>query len=274
MTKVYPDPSEDVWEWASQQKECQPLSLHTQSRFRCKYGYSPAQDTLESKEAGQDFLRVKIVGNTCYFALCDGVSMSFQGDFAARHVGNYLMEWLEREYCYSAEALAVFLNTIPRELHDSYAQLDIENGIPPLLKEVLVHKKTLGSESMFICGRLTLSPYDSSYSLWLGWMGDSKVSHWVEGTSEASPDPSLFRTSERWSVLKGCGEHIPHSFEIQHTFPQPGLHRLVLHSDGLRIISPDGQRSSGLEEHLELSKLADGQGLEDDACYLEIQWNS
>lgn len=72
----------------------QPLTRY-QGTIKCRYGYGRAAETVHQGDTGQDFAAVRMKGNVCNFVLCDGVGMSYLGDFAARFLGNALLDWLE-----------------------------------------------------------------------------------------------------------------------------------------------------------------------------------
>lgn len=68
--------------YISSQTGDQPLSSH-HSRFMCRYGYGRSAESASMGESGQDFAAVRIHKSVCCFVLCDGVGLSYRGDFAA-----------------------------------------------------------------------------------------------------------------------------------------------------------------------------------------------
>lgn len=139
----------------------------------CQYG-----------ESGQDFAAVRIHKSVCCFVLCDGVGLSYRGDFAARYLGSSLLDWMERGQDLSADQLRGYLERLAGTAAEELDQrpLDHESG---LMRSVLEDKRRQGSQSMYICGKIELPKRGSRGRLRLAWQGDSRLRLW-NGAEEIS----------------------------------------------------------------------------------------
>ncbi|PQP89513.1 hypothetical protein [Paenibacillus sp. AR247] len=145
----------DMFTFISSQAQEQPLASHS-GRVLCRYAYGRAMETLLQGENGQDFVGVQTYGDVCNFVLCDGVSMSYQGDFAARFLGNTLLDWLDHTRDWSSAGFTEFMTSITESASAQLRRLAPPGGVPSLLREVLEDKQRMGSQSMYICGRIEL----------------------------------------------------------------------------------------------------------------------
>ncbi|WP_235074862.1 hypothetical protein [Paenibacillus alvei] len=159
----------------------QPLMTIEQSSFRCRFAYARAGETAQYKDNNQDYLAFRIDGGSLSFVLCDGVSLSYQGDFAARFLGAHLLDWIAVQSELNAESLHAYLDSLRDAAAEQMSGLPIPSGLPPLVKEVLEDKKRIGSEAMFTCGRIDgtdgtdeAEPYSR---IWLAWHGDGDVGY-------------------------------------------------------------------------------------------------
>ena len=136
----------------SQQTTEQPLTRVEQA-FRCRYAYGRAAETVVLAEKGQDYLAFAVDDNVCSFVLCDGVGLSYQGDFASRFLGSGLLGWLRKGQDLSRQQLDRKLMELTQAAAAEAASFHIDERTPQLLREVLQEKQRKGSEAMYICGR-------------------------------------------------------------------------------------------------------------------------
>lgn len=212
----------------SQERET-PVQSVQRARFGYRYAYSRSADSRASGDPGQDSLVVQEDGIRLAFSLCDGVSQSFYGDLAARFLGNALVNWLwEYRKPISSETfrteLTAFLNGLVKEASAQVAAHPLPAGLPEMLRQVLEEKRALGSETTFIAGLLDTTVG----SLYLTWMGDSRLRLWGPQGEFTAQLGDAFHTQERWSTRRGCLGEV-HFFHL----PLAHFHYLIAYSDGL-----------------------------------------
>ncbi|WP_244364319.1 hypothetical protein [Paenibacillus cellulositrophicus] len=260
----------DMFTFISSQAQEQPLASHS-GRVLCRYAYGRAMETLLQGENGQDFVGVQTYGDVCNFVLCDGVSMSYQGDFAARFLGNTLLDWLDHTRDWSSAGFTDFMTSITESASAQLRRLAPPGGVPSLLREVLEDKQRMGSQSMYICGRIELPISRKKQGrLWMAWQGDSRLRFWKDGLEVSEHFDDTFRTNERWSTLTGPVGGKPHVYQTRLDYGMPM--RLQLYTDGLADLDPIHQV---LPDEL-IQILLDAphtDGLQDDAAFLELQWS-
>ncbi|MFI2858362.1 hypothetical protein ACH6EH_14670 [Paenibacillus sp. JSM ZJ436] len=258
----------DGFTYVSGQHEEQPVSS-LKSRFNCRYAYGRASETAQLQEQGQDYMAFAVDGRTCSFVLCDGVSMSYRGDFAARYLGEGLLSWLRTEAEPSRHLLQKRLVQLSQAARLEEEALSVDQNAPLLLRDILQEKKQNGSEAMYLCGRIELpGKLKRKGRLWLAWQGDSRLRLFQQQVEVASPFLGTFRTGDRWSTRTGP-KGTPNVFECR--LQAAGDYRLLLYSDGLSDL--DGISEVVPDEHLQvLMDARHTEGLEDDACFLEISW--
>ena len=76
--------------YAPQDREL-PVSDGGGGGFAWRYAYARAADLIAMDEGGQDYLALRWADGVVAFSLCDGVSLSFYGDLAARRLGHELV---------------------------------------------------------------------------------------------------------------------------------------------------------------------------------------
>ncbi len=178
--------------------------------FPHRYAYARAAETRAANDVGQDYLAFRHDARTFVFALCDGVSQSFYGDLAARLVGNALVAWLWDQFPPHADtatlraALSAHLHALVAPATEQTQQLVLPENIPALLRDVLEKKRALGSEAMFIGGRIDLPCAEiPGGRLALAWMGDSRLRLWRDQTERTRELGDAFHTAQRWSTRQG-----------------------------------------------------------------------
>lgn len=262
------------FEWSSHQNHVYPLSEKMTSRFICRYTYSPSDETIESGEASQDYLAVGIESNSCRFVICDGVSLSYRGDFAARFLGSRIFNWLGHTRDLSRQSFEQLLHDLVPDASEAVDNLEMPPNIPLLLKDVLEEKRSRGAETMYLCGRIELPEAGRTRGrIWLAWQGDCRLRRWVDN-KEVITEPGSFVTKERWSGRHGVVGGSPHV----HTgdfMQENGNHRLMIYTDGFK-------RLDRCEEPSEIisilngafEKQAEEAHLEDDASWLDLSWST
>ncbi len=177
------------------------------------------------------------------FCVCDGVSNSYRGEFAARYLGSRLVEWLQTlpmfQWTYTSwkSQLGGLLRTWASEAHQEVLQIELPEGLPDLVREVLEElRATQGSETVFLCGRINRAyrsrPTDKpqTVEIFLCWMGNVTA--------------HLFVTNENCIILGGeddsvggwsTGRGPRGKLHTWHT-GLTTLDQLIIHTDGLNRI--------------------------------------
>lgn len=246
----------------------QPLTRY-QGKFNCRYGYGRAAETVNQGDTGQDFAAVRMNGNVCNFVLCDGVGMSYLGDFAARFLGNALLDWLETTQHPTAEAVERLLHDLTLPASEQLEKLQPLDSSPLLLREVLMEKRSRGSQAMYVCGRIELTGGGGKSRVWLAWQGDSRIRLWRNGQEQSKFFQVHCKTNERWSTLEGPVGGKPHIYETKGSAGDSL--RLQLYTDGLNDL--DAIQAYVPDEHIQvLLDATHTGGLEDDAAFIELEW--
>ncbi|MFC7679481.1 hypothetical protein [Paenibacillus sp. GCM10028914] len=255
--------------YESKQSGEQPISSVHQG-FKCRYAYGRAAETVMQSEKGQDYMGFAVDGGICSFVLCDGVGLSYRGDFASKFLGSNLLAWLRQGNELSAHHLEHKLHELTVASTQEADLYRVEDNTPQLLKEVLLEKQRLGSESMYICGRIELpNRFQRKGKLWLAWQGDSRLRLFHDHKELSHRFGDHFRTAERWSTRNGSVGGKPHVYQCR--FDNLSGYRLLMYSDGLNDLDPISQIVPDDEVQVLMNALHTG-GLEDDASFLEIMW--
>ncbi|MBY0119773.1 hypothetical protein MKY92_11640 [Paenibacillus sp. FSL R5-0623] len=246
----------------------QPLTRY-QGAFKCRYGYGRAAETVNQGDSGQDFAAVRMNGNVCNFVLCDGVGMSYLGDFAARFLGNALLDWLETTQHPTVEAVERLLHDLTLPASEQLEKLQPLESSPLLLREVLMEKRSRGSQAMYVCGRIELTGGGRKSRVWLAWQGDSRIRLWRNNQEQSDMFQAHCKTNERWSTLDGPVGGKPHIYETKGSAGDSL--RLQLYTDGLNDL--DAIQAYVPDEHIQvLLDATHTGGLEDDAAFIELEW--
>lgn len=250
------------------------LQRRQDASFLCWYGYCVSPEAREHGEIGQDFLAFRFCHQSFHFVLCDGVGLSFRGDVAARLLGSDLLEWLDAPEVRSAinsealrRSLAMRLEQLTVSASRKVEQCRIPKHAPALLRDVLEYKRQLGSEAMFLCGRLDRSVETAPPRITLAWMGDIRAIGWTNAGT-AIPLVDSLRTEQRWSSHRGAIEGGPNVLTTEDTF---GIQSVLAYTDGLSDL--DGQTSNPSADELRLllqtaRRRKDG----DDAAVIHFSW--
>lgn len=172
--------------------------------FHYRVAYSRSTDSRNNNELGQDYLTSVTDGQRFAFAICDGVSQSFYGELAARILGDKLLKWVWNlnfglRHNLIQENLRHDLDALTNEASQLVLNYPIPDHVAFMLRNVLDKKRIIGSEAMFICGLIDLRKDIAGFT----WMGDSRLRLWKGEKELLAPFTGLFKTSERWSTVKG-----------------------------------------------------------------------
>ncbi len=248
-------------------------------QFAWRYAYSRAQETRKMREKGQDYLTFARNQRSFLFSLCDGVSLSYYGDIAARILGDALLDWLSSEIAELEDdslRLQKHLDHHLRDLTKPASQLVAKHPIPTnvtgMLRDVLEAKRQRGSETTFVCGRIDLpSTRYPSGRIIVAWQGDSRLRLFDAGQEVSSCLPGVFHTSERWSTLHGPVGGEPHLF-VGTLRDNQRITRLIAYTDGLAELDEWGRLPSDGQLQ-SLINQAGEKPASDDIALLEVSWN-
>lgn len=189
----------------------------------------------------QDYVLANVQqdGSSLCFCVCDGVSNSYRGDFAARYLGTRLVQWLQNLPVFNWTStswkiqLRAELDAWSREAHSELLRTSLPESLPYLVREVLEEQRnTYGSETVFLGGRINKasSKAEHSVEIFLCWMGNITA--------------HVFTTDEHCIVLGGddasakgwsTGRGLRGNLSTWHT-GLTTLERLIVHTDGLDMI--------------------------------------
>ncbi|SFF06594.1 hypothetical protein SAMN05428981_11416 [Bacillus sp. OV194] len=265
-----------MYTYYSDQKKETPVSSVYRDPFSIRYGYARSSETQEADDSGQDFLAFEVKDRSLVFAVCDGVSLSFCGDLAARFLSGKLIQWLGElpadEYRDEAgvkEKLASYLTELTVEGTETIRKHRLPNFMPPILREVLEEKRTKGSETMFICGRIDMADEMTSQAgMFLASSGDIRLRVWNSSGEVTSDGKMQPETKKRWSTKDGLIGGDIHTVTGQ-SFGE--VRRIAVYSDGFSAI--DGLKQLPSTDQLQiLVKKSLQSPLSDDLSFLDIAW--
>ncbi|WP_035119749.1 protein phosphatase 2C domain-containing protein [Cohnella panacarvi] len=261
-----------------------PQNAETKSRtihsgtWTYRYGYIRSSDCRQSGDPGQDYVAFEDKSGALAFVVCDGISLSYYGDIAARFAGDKLLDWLGSEDARHGGP-AVVRQSLERMLQEAAGEcaslLDRHTypaSLPAIVKEALDAKKRLGSGTVFACGRL--DPPGGQYPggrMLLAWLGDVRVRWWGKDGEFTYRDPSTIDTRHQWNSSDGTVGGGPW-IHIEDRLASAGRNgELLVYSDGLAAL--DAFRTIDavtLERVLERESLHPSS---DDMSYKLIRWN-
>jgi hypothetical protein len=224
---------------------CVPQDRETPPRwqqgagFRWRYAYARAAETQAMNEVGQDCIVVEPRQDGLIFALTDGVSQSFYGDLAAAALSRALVKWLATTSLpldppSVSASLAGLLQRLRADVSEEVQNFPLPKELPAMLQEVLEKKRSMGSESMYVCGRLWCpSAQHPQGHLLLSWLGDMRCRLWRGAFEE--PVPGEFRTEHRWSSVRGVVSAVP---QFVSSDLRDRVTRVMVYSDGLASLDP------------------------------------
>lgn len=244
--------------------------------FCSRYAYARSTDTQNSGDIGQDYMVFNQDREKFIFAVCDGVSQSFFGNLAAKFLGDALIHWLsdlpeQLETTPNIRHRAVrFLTDLTPEATEIIQRHPLSQDIPALLRDVLEEKRMIGSETIFVAGRIIL-PCKAipDGQILLVWMGDSRLRLWNPEQNALINLGGEFKTEQRWSTGRGLVRGEPQVFNSPFLVKgKPVFSLLEIYSDGLSILD-DFQQQPISNYHIEnLIKKAQAAPTSDDISYL------
>lgn len=252
-----------------------PVQSAAAGPFRLRFLYARAADSREAGQPGQDYLAFRSDGHRLVFALCDGVGQSFYGDLAARFLGDALVEWLwalpgpvTGAETFRRE-LAAYLRSLTEAAGAQVQEVALPDDLPPMVREVLEQKRTIGSETTFVCGCLQEPTTDlPEGQLLLAWMGDSRLRLWGADGERTGELNASWDVAQRWSTRDG-----PKGGEVGvYVGTLAGLSSLQAYSDGL--LAYEGELHPQVEDGvLDRLMLALGEtATSDDISFLQIDY--
>lgn len=202
--------------------------------FRCR-------EAREQSLPNQDYAMVSYRkdGSALSFCVCDGVSSSYKGDFAACCLASYLVKWLQ-ELPIQAERPARLeavlegqLNRLALAAQGQLMKLEKPTDVPDLVREVLDDLcQNYGSETVFFCGRLDYAVGKAEQPAQLKdgffcWMGNVTARLFIDSQQYILLGEKTDKNG-RWSTRHGCRGEL-------HTWSRSlaTLERLTVHTDGL-----------------------------------------
>jgi len=252
-----------------------PVQTVSRGAIVYRYGYARSAETRDAQQPGQDYVALRVNDQTLAFALCDGVGESFYGDLAARFLGNKLVDWLweEAHLQQGRDSLRASLNQKLHEWTEPASELvqsqSIPLDIPTLQREALEKKRSLGSQSTFVCGRIDLA--GETYAegrAFFAWLGDSRLRIWGESGELTAELGETFDSGQRWVSSRGPLGGGPHVFLAPLRQGKQALTALMAYSDGLAALDQAKESPSNRA----LQELIDGSGeaaTSDDISFLE-----
>jgi len=194
-------------------------TLVQKKRYAFRFAADRSKDSIINNQPGQDYLAFSDAYNHLCFVVCDGVGQSFFGDLGSRIIGEELLSWLEGlvQNSYATiefeESLSTYLLSIQARAREQVSNYLLPDDLPDLHKEVLEEKRILGTQSMFIGGRIDLPGRDYPQGrIILVWMGDSRLRLWGPEGEVSGVLGDTFNTNERWSSISGPVNGNPHLF--------------------------------------------------------------
>lgn len=217
--------------------------------FRCRYAYARSAETRGAGEGGQDFVRLRHDDAHVTFALCDGVSQSFQGDIAAESLGAKLLDWLwtipptNSDQTALRANLTACLRRLTDEVTRQVSDYPIPRNLPTMLRDVLDRRRETGSETTLVGARVDRPGRELARGrVVLTWLGDSRLRFWGPGGERTSELGDTFHSDQRWSSRVASVRSEPHVAVYPLMDGQRFLiNRLVAYSDGLADL--DGLRT-------------------------------
>ncbi|THF73932.1 hypothetical protein [Cohnella fermenti] len=225
----------------------QRMETEVRQRILCEgreysYGYSRSRESRLGGEPGQDYLTFAESAEALCFALCDGIGLSYYGDYAARFVGDRLIDWLAelpRANEGGAE-LSYRLDRYMRQMTAEATEQLREHEIPPtitgMLREVLSVQKKKGSGTMYGAGRIDWPSAELPEGrIVLVWQGDIRIRLWADGVEASARLGDNFHTRHQWNSVAGPvgGPPCVHCDKLA-SLGRRGA--LTIYSDGLQAL--------------------------------------
>ena len=206
-----------------------------------QYGYTRAAEARAAGECGQDYLVFEQTQDHLLFVVCDGISMSYYGELAARFLGDHLLEWLSTRNSdeQAVSELQTLLDQYLREITRNAIELlqghHLPDHIQGMLREVLMTKKAQGSGAIYGCGRIDRpSPLLPNGRILLAWQGDVRIRLWTDGMEQKGLLGKSFDNALQWNSIVGAVGGKPHIYTDTTRDWKQGA--VLLYSDGLKTL--------------------------------------
>ena len=243
--------------------------------------YQRCQESEAQASPCQDYaVAASETSTSLCFCVCDGVSGSYQGDFAARYLATALLDWLIKARPSATESRVLAASLVDdlaqwaHQGHASLAQVAVAPDTPPLVREVMEETRaTYGSEAVFLACRIDLdTPAKREQQLlqpariFMCWMGNVAAQVFTAPDC-AQPFNLAGDDRQRWSTGRGlCGNVAIHSWQIE------DLHRIIVFTDGF------ARTGEGVWQMTDADLQACARELlalptNDDMTVLDIQWS-
>lgn len=249
------------WPWSRP-----PWSLPTLVHIR------PSRDGQAKSQRSQDALALWHRRGTFIAVVCDGVSQSFYGDFAAWVLAEALVKLLRNfhESLPASVDLMTWGRILAAEVEDHYQALPMPSDLPPMMRQVLAEKRRLGSETMFAAVRVDLpSPKYPQGRLLVVQGGNIRVRVFGPKGEFSSP----LDEERRWSTRHGF-QQPPWLWEtpLRDGNGYWQWDGVVIYTDGIFSLdrfsppwTPEAARRVAEEDWL--------SPLSDDQAYVEMRWS-
>ncbi|MFZ2878165.1 MAG: hypothetical protein WA009_01385 [Phototrophicaceae bacterium] len=238
--------------------------------WRYRLGYVPSTESLTTQQNGQDYLELRFGVDSkrnlkFVFAICDGVGSSYRGDVAARSMGDWLCNTMWGKWGDTISAVQLGdnlwkrLKEMPPEVVNPIDDEPIPDDIPALMRSALTRQREVGSQTMFIGGRLTQGKlsFASCGDLRLFVLDDEFNSLYTY-----RPD-----TDSRWSSKRGViGEIVPHVIDDPEMMRH--VRHIIAHSDGLKDAELWKLSDAELSDHIGMLQAREDS---DDISYVHIE---
>lgn len=246
--------------------------------FSLRYASVRSSDSKESGQPGQDYVSFSVRDEKLTFIVCDGVSQSFYGDFAARYLGDHVISWLYDKMPHTLDAeflsehLSQYLNDLSRPAAKEIREHPVPEGVNGLLADVLEEKRSKGSETTFACGLIEFSNdlFADGRALFF-WMGNCRLrlgnkKDWGVPVN-ISPDSD----KGKWSTNKGISSgQLRVSARSLTKNGKPRFNRILAYTDGLALLDKINKKPSDSEFDRLIAKAVDSN-YSDDCSFLEIE---
>ena len=265
--------------FASQQDREVPLVEKETPWGSVHYLYGRATDRVESESSNQDFLAFRYDHRRLVFAVCDGVSQSWDSKIAAKEVAQDLTSWLWRTgLSANEEGVREQVEWRLSEIVQPMVNRQAESvPIPPfdpddVILDVLTRwKEKIGSETIFFAGKVVFDPDRQDDYVTLFWMGNTKGlihqnGRWVDVAGGEWSDKN------RFSSKRGLRGKIS-----VWTGPLEGIDRILVHTDGLEIadqlIAQENASAPAIEQASDKLKTTSAWR-HDDVALLDLSFHS
>jgi hypothetical protein len=242
----------------------------------CQYAYTRSLESREAGDPGQDYISYVTEENSLTFVVCDGISMSYFGELAAKFLGDALVDWLQDppESCMNSvhlqSKLNHYLEDCAKAINAKIAAHRIPSHIQGMLREVLQSKKHKGSGTLYVCGRVDLpGGAFPEGRLLLAWQGDIRLRIWSGQTETTAALGDTFHTRHQWNSIQGPVGGSPHVY-CGSLLQDGHAGSIMIYTDGLKILDPIGHFTDGvLRERIRQEAQNPSS---DDMSLLHIQW--